>query len=466
MSVRDSRRPRRGDDRPRPIDRGSFADEGLAERDAQRGIRTADLSRVRRTQPAAASPAAGLGGIVRFLVFAVVLGGVLLVSLLTVLRPVARVAVMNWAYDNASAQRIPFVADLIREDLGPVLTAPASTDATVVEFDVVPGDTPITLATRLKDARLITDQRAFIFTAIQRNLAANLKDGTFLLKGTMTPDQVVTGLVENRLVIKTVNVTFREGLRIEQMVAKLQTVASGVDPKAFYDAVMKPSAELLAAYPWLVLPEGRSLEGYLYPATYTLITDGGSRRPITTATDLVKMMLNKFNEVAGSLLAVPQARNMTFYQVLTLASIVEKEAALDAERAAIAGVYQNRLNGLNKIAKILNADPTVIYAVDTMALAKLPFQGWQGYSFWNVPATPMGQVQVTAALAGYQTYTSGGLIPGPICSPSLASIQAALTPDTASGYLFFLALPDKSGAHVFAKTQAEHDANRKKYGYQ
>ena len=73
--------------------------------------------------------------------------------------------------------------------------------------------------------------------------------------------------------------------------------------------------------------------------------------------------------------------------------------------------------------------------------------------------------QVPAALAGYQTYTAAGLIPGPICSPSLASIKAALAPDTASGYLFFLALPDKSGAHVFAKTQAEHDANKKKYGY-
>jgi UPF0755 protein len=87
------------------------------------------------------------------------------------------------------------------------------------------------------------------------------------------------------------------------------------------------------------------------------------------------------------------------------------------------------------------------------------------YSFWNVPPSPMATTQVTPALAGYQTYTSAGLIPGPICTPSLASIQAALNPDTASGYLFFLALPDKSGKHVFSKTQAEHDANKKKYGY-
>lgn len=465
MSVRDHRRPRRGDDRPRPVDAESFADAGLEERDARRGIYQPGTRPV-RPAPAATAAAGSLLGMVRFLVFAVVLGGVVLVALLTALRPVARVAALNWAYDNAGAQKIPFVADLIREDLGAALTTPSSTDGTYIEFDVLPGDTPITLASRLKSARLIANERAFVFTAIQRNLAANLKDGTFLLKPSMTPDEIVTGLVENRLVIKTVNVTFREGLRIEQMVAKLQTVTSGVDPKAFYDLATKPPPDLRAAYPALGIPEGRSLEGFLYPATYTLTTDGGSRRPITTALDLVKMMLNKFQEVAGPLLQVPAERKMTFYQVLTLASIVEKEATLDSERALIAGVYQNRLNGLNKIAKVLNADPTVIYAVDTVALGKVQFADWKTYSFWNVPATPMGQIQVPAALAGYQTYTSAGLIPGPICSPSLPSIQAALAPDTASGYLFFLAIPDKSGAHVFAKTQAEHDANRKKYGYQ
>jgi UPF0755 protein len=281
----------------------------------------------------------------------------------------------------------------------------------------------------------------------------------------MTPDQVVTGVLENRLVIRTVAVTFREGLRLEQMTAKLQTVDSAVDPKAFYDLVTHPPAELLGAYPWLNLPAGRSLEGYLYPATYTLVTDGGTRRPPTTAMDLVRMMLDKFHAVAGNLLEVPAERGLSFYQVLTLASIVEREAVLDTERPLIAGVYQNRLNGLKGIAKILNADPTVIYAVDTLALAKLPFDQWKTYSFWNTPGTPMASIDVGPDLAGYQTYRTAGLIPGPICTPSLASIQAALAPDTGAGYLFFLAIPDKSGAHVFSKTQAEHDANKRKYGY-
>ena len=464
MSVRNDRRARRGDDRPRIIDTESYADPGLPDRDARRGVYPPSQVR-RRGGGSGGGAGSGLLGLIRFLVFAAILGSVVLVTLLTVLRPLARVAVVGWAYDNASALRIPFVADLVREDLGTNLTVPAGTDNATVEFTVVPGDTPLTLAARLREEKLIRDERAFIFLAVEQNLAGKLKDGTYLLRASMTPAQIVTGLVDNRLVIRTVPVTFREGLRIEQMTAKLQTIDSGVDPQAFYDLATKPPTDLLAAYPWLGLPEGHSLEGYLYPATYTLVTDGGTRRAPTSALELVKAMLDKFYAVAGTLLEVPAERKMTFHQVITLASIVEREAVLDEERALIAGVYQNRLNGLNKIAKILNADPTVIYAVDTMNLAKLEFADWKTYAFWNIPPSPMATTQVTPALAGYQTYTGAGLIPGPICTPSLPSIQAALNPDTASGYLFFLALPDKSGKHVFSKTQAEHDANRKKYGY-
>jgi UPF0755 protein len=463
VSIRDDRRARRRSEQPVPIDTDSYADYGLAERDARRGV-YAPVQR-RRNSRGSGGGGSGLWGLVRFLVFAVVLGAVVLGVLLTVLRPVARVAVVGWAYDNASALRIPFVADLVREDLGDSLKLPASTDPAIVEFNVVAGDTPLTLATRLKAQGLIRDERAFIFLAVERNLASRLREGTFLLRANMTPEQVVTGVVDNRLVIRTLAVTFREGLRIEQMTAKLQTIESAVDPKAFYDLAQNPTAELLGAYPWLNLPEGRSLEGYLYPATYTLTVDGGTRRPPTTAMDLVKAMLDKFHSVAANLLEVPAERGLSFFQVLTLASIVEREAVLDEERPLIAGVYQNRLNGYKGIAKILNADPTVIYAVDTMALAKLPFEEWKTYSFWNVPGTPMGSVEVTPELVGYQTYRSAGLIPGPIVSPSLASIQAALNPDTGAGYLFFLAIPDRSGAHVFSKTQAEHDANKRKYGY-
>ena len=83
-----------------------------------------------------------------------------------------------------------------------------------------------------------------------------------------------------RVVVTTLDITFREGLRIEQMTALLQTIESGIDPKAFYDLAKHPTAELLADYPWLVaiLPKGASLEGFLYPDTYQVVTKTERRR--------------------------------------------------------------------------------------------------------------------------------------------------------------------------------------------
>jgi cell division protein YceG involved in septum cleavage len=119
---------------------------------------------------------------------------------------------------------------------------------------------------------------------------------------------------------------------------------------------------------------------------------------------------------------------------------------------------------------ILGADPTVIYGNDTVQLAALPFEDWVRFSFWNVPKAPsMSSVDLPEDLAGFQTYQRAGLIPGPICTPTVASIDAALEPNTKTGYLFFLAIRDangkSTGRHAFAKTEAEHIANLKKYGY-
>ncbi len=410
----------------------------------------------------------GVPGILRFLLFAGILAAVVVIAGLTALRPLVRAAVVGWAWDNPGALRVWFVADFIREDLGPVLTEPAAGTPDEVVFEVLSGDTVALLAPRLQDGGFIESERAFLFTAIEAKLADRLQAGLFLLRGDMTPSEVVTALVDAKVVVTTVDVTFREALRLEQMVAKLQTVASGVDPRAFHDLVSKPSAGLLADYPWLPLPEGASLEGFLYPATYTLVTAAnGGPFEVTTADALVRMMLDKFHDAVGDArMNVPETRGLTFYEVLTLASIVEREAVLDEERPLIAGVYQNRLDGKGGSKTILNADPTVLYAVDTMQLRDLPFDEWQNYFFWSVPEGGLANIQVSDDLQGYQTYQNRGLIPAPISTPTVASIDAALEPDTADGYLYFLAIPDDSGQHVFAKTLAEHNANKTKYGYQ
>jgi len=415
----------------------------------------------------------GLPGLLKFVLFAGMLAVVVVVAALTALRPVVRAAVVGWAWDNPSSFNLPFVADFIREDLDRqgFLDAPAGTDPTEVVFEVLAGETPTLLAPRLEDDGFVLSERAFLFTAIEEDLAGDLQAGLFLLRRDMTPAEVVAALVDARIVVTTVDVTFREGLRLEQITAKLQTVASGVDPQAFYDLVTAPPADLLADYQWLAtagLPDGASLEGFLYPATYSLVTSAnGGPFEVTTADALVRKMLDKFHDAVGEArLAVPEERGLTFYQVLALASIVEREAILDDERPIIAGVYQNRLVGLGEANSILNADPTIHYAVDTMRLRELPFEEWLNYFFWSIPEGSLKDITVSEDLTGFQTYQVRGLIPGPICTPTVASIDAALVPATEEGYLYFLAIPDGDGAHVFAKTLAEHNANRQEYGYE
>ena len=259
------------------------------------------------------------------------------------------------------------------------------------------------------------------------------------------------------------SVTFREGLRLEQITAKLQTVTSGVDAKAFYDTVTAPPPALLADFPWLKLPAGATLEGYLYPATYTLITDvrGDPQQHVTTADDLVRAMLTKFHDAVGDLrMQVPEARGLTWDQVLVMASMVEQEARLDVDRPLIAGVFQNRLNPKKETRGFLGSDPTVFYINDTLQLRALDFNAWQLYSFWGRLTDPL-PTTLPDDLAGYNTYTHQGLPPAPISSPTVASIDAALEPDTTAGYLYFLAIGD--GKTVYARTFKEHQANIKKY---
>jgi UPF0755 protein len=406
----------------------------------------------------------GLVGFLKFLVFALVLAAIVLAVALTVLRPVVGGAVMTLAEDNPAALQLPFVKEIVAENLGDALTTPASTDPAQVEFLVEEGDTAKSIATRLEDEGLLADSRTFIFYAIDRNLSGALQQGSFILRKNMTPDQLVSALLAPPPV-RDVAIALRTGLRLEQITAKLQTLPLTMDPQEFYKLAKSPPESLIDDYPWLKkiradAPKGASLEGFLWPATYRVL-------PETTPEELIRLMLDKFiANVGEQRLEVPKARGLNFYQVMALASIVEREAMLDEERPTIAGVYQNRLDGLPGVKnKILNSDPTVFYAIDTMELDKLKFEDWQHYKFWFPPGVPLAGVAVPEELQGYQTYVTPGLIPGPIATPSLPSIDAALEPDTADKYIYFVAIPDSGGKHAFAKTAAEHQKNLEMYGY-
>ena len=196
-----------------------------------------------------------------------------------------------------------------------------------------------------------------------------------------------------------------------------------------------------AAHPWLrSRPIGASLEGYLFPSTYRITVQ-------TTPQELIDTMLRKFGEVLTPVMRDQIRRqDRTIHEVVTLASIVEREAVLTSERRRIAGVYVNRLRtGIG-----LYADPTVQYAVGYQEDTK---------SWWKRPLL-FKDLEIDSP---YNTYRHEGLPPGPICNPGLASLQAAIDPETHEFFYFVANAIAGDGSHVFARTLAEHESNRQRY---
>ncbi|MGZ8514239.1 MAG: hypothetical protein ACXW4H_03955, partial [Candidatus Limnocylindrales bacterium] len=159
MTIRSGRKPRdRHDQQARPYDADAYATE--TSRDEDRQLRP----RGDRGGPGRS----GFSGLLRFIVFALVLAVIVLTVALTALRPAVNSLVLGLAEDNPAALQLPFVKDIVREDLGPALTTPVSSDSTQVEFLVEPGDTARSIAGRLQSQGLLGDSRAFVFIAIDR----------------------------------------------------------------------------------------------------------------------------------------------------------------------------------------------------------------------------------------------------------------------------------------------------------
>jgi UPF0755 protein len=395
----------------------------------------------------------GRAAILRFLLFTLGLAAAVIVFLVTVGAPLLGDTVYGFATSRPESMRWPFVASIVEQRLGTDLTAPGGTDTTEVRFTVEGGATATQIGQKLEDAGLLRDHVAFVYLVVTEDRSSAIETGTYRLNATMTPQQIIDAL--QNAPVKTVTIALREGLRVEQIVAYLKTLPLETDIAKFYELASHPPATLLADFSWLEIPEGRSLEGFLAPDTYEVWED-------ITPTDLIRLLVNNYHKQLGDdLLQRIAAGDRSLYEVVTLASLVDKEAKLDEERPIIAGVFQNRL--AKKM--LLNADPTVIYAKDSIELAKLPIGDWPDFYFWAQIKGALASFDVPAELAGYQTYQKRGLPPGPICSPRVSSVEAALAPDTSTGYLYFVAIPDGSGAHAFAKTLKEHEANLAKYGY-
>lgn len=307
-----------------------------------------------------------------------------------------------------------------------------------VAFVIEKGDTTTTVSERLAQMGLVQSARAFRFLVIWRGAEDRLRAGSFTLRQGMTMDQLIEAFLAPQ--VREASITFIEGRRIEEYAETLGKSGANVDAAQF----LSLAREGVFAYDFLqARPVGATLEGYLFPDTYRVIPGE------TTPEQLVQLMLKRFAQV-GTPKFLDDARKatrlpgLTMHQVVTIASVVEREAVLADERAKIAAVYLNRYRD----GEGLFADPTVQYAV-----------GKAGAWWPMLREAP----RAIAPDSPYNTYVARGLPPGPICSPGEASLRAVAAPDPTPAKYFVRNDVKNDGSHVFATTLAEHEANRVKY---
>jgi UPF0755 protein len=315
------------------------------------------------------------------------------------------------------------------------LEQPAGTDDTPVTFTISPGETVAQIAARLQEQGLVIDVELFRRYVQYHGMDTTIEAGEFTLRKTMTIPEVAEAL-QRGLVAEQV-VTIQEGLRLEQ-VAAVVAAQTTIPEDEFLTLVTTGWRDAGLAYDFLAeIPPGATLEGFLFPETYRLHEEA-------TALDLLNRMLQTFDaRVTPEMRAAGDRHEMTFYELIAMASIVEREAVLDEERPFIASVYFNRWNS----GWLLNADPTVQYGI-----ASQP--GWTGE--WWPQLTPEDYQSVVSP---YNTYLNLGLPPSPICSPGLASIEAAAYPADTDYFYFLVDCTKNDGSHLFAVNEEQHLAN-------
>lgn len=317
------------------------------------------------------------------------------------------------------------------------LRAAASDRSNPVELEIQPGDTTTQIATRLRAAGLI--RQPVFFTALVRyqGLDGELQAGRYILSPDMTVSDILIALQNSR--VSEVQVTIPEGLRLEEIAALVEAAdLDFIDEATFLATVRRGSAFKDNYFLLNSLPADASLEGYLFPDTYRIAATA-------SVTEVVDLMLKRFDEQYGTIEKDVRVPDVTVHEIVTMASIVQREAALASEMPLIAAVFWNRLNPDNFDeggGGKLQADPTVQYAL--------------GYSqaeetWWRKDLT-LADLQVTSP---YNTRQNVGLPPGPITSPGIDALRAAAQPDESADYLYFVASCAKDGTHNFAATFAE-----------
>ena len=303
-----------------------------------------------------------------------------------------------------------------------VLSGPAPSKNEATRAVVIKPQTgAFDIARTLKEAHVIRSRVAFLAVAVVRRTHRHLLAGEYEFVAGLSLLEIVRRLEQGKGLVH--QATIPEGFAARQIAELLQEKGL-VDQDRFMGLLR--DHRLLQQY----RVDGESLEGYLFPDTYRLVKGLNEEA-------IIGRMVQRFAEVFGP---AEQARarelKMSVAEVMTIASLIEREAMADEERPLISAVFHNRL----QLGMPLQSDPTVLYSLSRFS-GKLTKANLQ---------TP----------SPYNTYLHRGLPPGPIASPGRASIMAALYP-ASSRYLYFVSKND--GTHAFSNTLREHDAMVRRY---
>jgi UPF0755 protein len=285
---------------------------------------------------------------------------------------------------------------------------------------IKPNTSVAAIAELLKEHAIIQDRFLFLLLTLLRGSADRLQAGEYEFVPPMGLLDIIRILEEGRVLVH--RVTIPGGATLLQ-IATLLDREGLADRARFVKLATDPL--VVARY----VPEAATLEGFLFPDTYHFIKGMGEEEIIET------IMQRFFRTFTGEDELRARVLGMSRYQIVTLASIIEKEASVGHEKPIIAGVFYNRLRrGMR-----LQADPTVLYGRDRRG--------------------PITRADLRADHP-YNTYIQNGLPPGPIASPGEEALKAALNPARVS-YLYFVAKND--GTHHFSQTLAEHEQAIRRY---
>lgn len=295
----------------------------------------------------------------------------------------------------------------------------------VEQFVEIPqGASAAEIRRRLVDAGVVRDGYLFRVALWWTGEAQSLKAGEYRFDRAITPIDVVHKLARGD--VYTRRITFPEGLTIAEMAKVYESHGLGT-AKDFIAAAR--DVKLIED----IDPHATDLEGYLFPETYAL----PRRAP---ASRMIAAMVDRFRStIAQDVAQRAEAQGFSIRQVVTLASLIEKETARAEERPLVSAVYRNRL----KVGMAMQADPTVVYALEKA-----------GHYDGNIHKEDL------TFDSPYNTYKYPGLPPGPIAAPGKASLEAAVAPADVA-FIYFVSRND--GSHVFAQTLAQHNANVHEY---